>query len=692
MTDKGWDAWNITHPGIGGLPPDERPPAPPPPPDKPKKQKYPAAPVVAKPTPAQKFEQFNVSGGGGASAQGAAGGGLGATGTRTQRWTFTGNVNITFDPVLRWETYTITLPPKITGEPSCFENLDISDMAEQGYYRCTFRLNGPREFLQEMFFNGLGRHIQVASPEGQIVWEGKLFEMTLNVRAIQAVNSLKDEYNSVWARYRITGASTTNDSTAQTDTPSRARYGNRDYVLSAGELDVSGNADQICQRVLQWQRKPKPTLIPASSAQAEPYIDVTCIGYADTLSWQVYNQTGNTGSEAASSLISDVITAKGQYVASSQLSANSTSVPKVYNVDRDAGGIVLDVARLGDSAYNRWLLRTMTDRILTYAAAATPNLLAATTGGGGLPAASGVVGAGNVTATSCSVTPGAGANQLLIAWYVDDSETHHYAPKVTGCVANGSLPLTHVPGIPVGGYVCQVSSYKIIDAWYLIAPPIGVLVTCQFSGNYLNSDNNTGCACFTYLNVNQTNPFGGNAVMTYSSTAIALTVTPASQVGWLAVDGTTAQTNPTAGQTKRSPVPNNFTGTSDKAATAVTTTMSWSSNQANCALISFCLQSPPSTGVPVIAYKFDIWHPDHAILDANGGIIAPWSVRSNNWIQIVGAGLPSVLATTSFVDDPTLFYIEKAEWKDGQDIPVITNNRGQLLDVIVARIAARSSV
>ena len=656
------------------------PPAPPPPPDKgPKKKPHQKGGAAAKPAP---VEQFKVSGGGAASATGQSGGGLGQTGIRTQRWLFTGNINITYDPVLRWETYVATIPPMISGEPTCFEQIDISDMAEQGYYRCTFRLHGPREFLQEMFFNGLGRHVQVTNPEGGTIWEGKLFEETLNVRQIQAVNSLKDEYNSVWSRYRITGASTTNDSTAQQDAPARAQYGNRDYVLSAGELDTSGIADQICNRVLQWQRKPKPTLVPSSSVQAEPYVDVMCIGYADTLSWQIYNQTVSTGSEAASSLISDVITAKGQYIASTSIRANSTSVTKVYNVDRDAGGIVLDVARLGDSLYYRWLVRVISNRLLTYSPAASPNLPTSGIGGGGLPVFDQATAGGQIT-------PGSGANRILIAWLYVCNQTN--MPSVSGATANG-VAMTHIPGLPAGGY--NPAGKYLMDGYYLIAPSAGVLYTIAWSGSNLVAEGHCALTELTYTNVHQTAPFGGTTGV-YGATSVAAT----SQVGWLAIDsalgnGANVTIAVNSGQTQRENYQVSggaFCGVSDKTATASTTTMAWSSS-GTAYIAAICLAPAPSLQASSIAYKFDIWHPDHPILDAQGNILPPWMVRSNNWVQIAGAGMVGVKQTSSFVDDPTLFYIEKCEWKDGQDIPTITNNRGNLLDVVIARIASRSSV
>jgi hypothetical protein len=76
------------------------------------------------------------------------------------------------------------------------------------------------------------------------------------------------------------------------------------------------------------------------------------------------------GAQGANAEVEDIIAAKGQFVASSSISANATSVSKVYDVDRRAGDIIQDIARLGNSAGHRWIARMMNDRRFIFAAAA----------------------------------------------------------------------------------------------------------------------------------------------------------------------------------------------------------------------------------------------------------------------------------------------------------------------------------
>ena len=104
----------------------------------------------------------------------------------------------------------------------------------------------------------------------------------------------------------------------------------------------------------------------------DPYLSILCNGYIDTLNWQMYNQTVATGNQAASLQINDILTAKGQFIANWLLSPNGTAVTKVYDTDRSAGGIIADIARLGDWDGTRWLVRMLPGRQLVYKQAKPP--------------------------------------------------------------------------------------------------------------------------------------------------------------------------------------------------------------------------------------------------------------------------------------------------------------------------------
>ena len=603
---------------------------------------------------------------------------------RVARFQFTGVVSITYDPVLRWETYNQTLTHEKSGEWPCFANLKFSSRAEGGFYRSSFRIYGNREFLEEMFFNGLGRHINITSPEGSVVWEGKLFEMQLKIKNIVAMNSLKETYNNVWMRYRITGGTTTTDSTAQADTPSKNKYGNRDYVLSGGELDSSTVADQVAARVLALNRVPKPIITPNPSIQeTEPYIEATCIGYYDTLTWQIYAQTIATGSQSAGAEVSDIITAKGQYVATSVINGNATSVSKVYNVARKAGDIIADIARLGDPSGNRWLPYMYTNRTFTYGPAVPP-IIPSVTAGTGAPKLDNTTSytfTTNTTSWSTSFKVGSNANRLLLVHFAN-----HNSPLLASGATFNSVAFTNLIGAVQYGTLG-------LNSWYLLAPPAGTYtLTVTMNGTATNGT----ILVESWYNVYQNNPFG--TLASSQSTGASSATTEVGQIGYTMYDILFKDNAgvATAGGSQTKDLEANNASCSiatSSAAGAPSLSMTWSwTGSVPYYQWCRCLIAAPSIMNRAVAYYYDIWNPDHCILDANGAVIPPWYLRANNWIQIVGLSMPTMKQTSTFVDDPTLFYIEECEYTDGQDIPALKNNRAQLLDVALSRLAAKSSV
>jgi hypothetical protein len=178
-------------------------------------------------------------------------------------------------------------------------------------------------------------------------------------------------------RYQITGSGVTSRSAISSNAASYGRYGNKELVLSGGELESAAIAVQTCNRALELARRPavmidSVSLSKNTGGSAEPYLSILCNGYIDTLNWQMYNQTVATGNQAASLQINDILTAKGQFIASWLLNPNGTAVTKVYDTDRSSGGIIMDIARLGDWDGTRWLVRMFPGRQLVYKQAKPP--------------------------------------------------------------------------------------------------------------------------------------------------------------------------------------------------------------------------------------------------------------------------------------------------------------------------------
>lgn len=293
---------------------------------------------------------------------------------------FPGTIVIKHNPVTTWETYNLTLERSISVGQQGFYQFSKEERADEGYKKCTFRMRGQKAFLSEFMRDGLGRDLRVKEPGGRGIWEGMITQLSYSVGPVQWKVGLRDMANSVWVRYRVTGGSSTVRSTALTDTDSQARYGVKEFVLSGGELESSDVADQVAQTYLNTHSWPRPTPVQVTRRQLspDPNIEVKALGYFSTLNWCVFNQTGTTDAQGSSAQVTEIMadTDIAQFVNSTDIDTNSTSVARVYDTDRRGGDIIKDLARLGDSNNNRWIAYMTDNREFVFKEAAPPRVLA----------------------------------------------------------------------------------------------------------------------------------------------------------------------------------------------------------------------------------------------------------------------------------------------------------------------------
>jgi hypothetical protein len=290
---------------------------------------------------------------------------------------FNGTITVKENPITSWETYSHTFEESIDEKSPGYFGLRFSQRAEGGYYRASFSIRGPLDFLSKFMENALGREIKVFDNEGSVVWEGYIHQLEYNADRVVYKVDLGDMANAVWVRYRVRGASTTSRSAVQTNANSIAKYGRKEFVLSGGEIESTDIADSIAQEYLDWHGWPSPTpaRIDQNKELAEyPRIRIMCRGWFETLNWCTYNQTSSTDNQGASTQINDIITDTdvGQFVLATEVDANSTLISKEYDADRRGGDIMKDIARVGDANNKRWLAYMGKNRTFYFETAAPP--------------------------------------------------------------------------------------------------------------------------------------------------------------------------------------------------------------------------------------------------------------------------------------------------------------------------------
>jgi len=293
--------------------------------------------------------------------------------------TFSGTIQVKHNPVTSWETFSHTFEASADEKDAGYFGLQFTQRAEGGFYRASFSVRGSYDFLSNFMEGALGREIKILDNEGKPVWEGYIHQLEYDAgRTVYRVD-LGEMANAVWVRYRVRGASTTSRSIVQTNADSISKYGRKEFVLSAGELETTSAADNVAQQYLDLHEWPRPSpsrLDPDKELSEHPTVSVECRGWFDSLGWCTYNQTTSTDSQGASSQIADILadTNVAQFVLSTQIETNATSVSKEYDADRRGGDIVKDIARLGDATNSRWVVYMDNDRKFVYDEASPPSM------------------------------------------------------------------------------------------------------------------------------------------------------------------------------------------------------------------------------------------------------------------------------------------------------------------------------
>lgn len=251
--------------------------------------------------------------------------------------------------------------------------------ATLGFDTANFTLRGSKLYLEDWFSNGLGRLITRYAPDGQFtVWQGFVNRMTLIEPGTRSSISLAGMANQVRAKYVLVDPatnpptiSTTPTQTANgTDADSQSRYGIHEEVIAIGETTAAlatQKRDQHLQR-LAWPLADDSF----DTRQTDDLrLEVECQGFAHTLAWRIYNQIVNSGTVNISTMLGDVLTLVGQFIATLVADTNTAQVPQYIQDDRYALDILKGLVSLGDASNNRWIMPVLEDRTLYYRQART---------------------------------------------------------------------------------------------------------------------------------------------------------------------------------------------------------------------------------------------------------------------------------------------------------------------------------
>ena len=262
-----------------------------------------------------------------------------------------------------------------------------------------------------------------------------------------------------------------------------------------------------------------------------------------------------------------------------------------------------------------------------------------------------------------------------------------------------------VSGVTYGGDAMTplVGPITIGDAdewyYYLVNPKSGInQVSVSFAPQFVGC--NSSIVAVSYVGVDTTTPHGVHQTATGNALA-AISVNLTSEAGELCVDGY-GQIGGPAGtpdgdQTRR--CAGNFGGgganayhsTSEEVGAAAVT-MGWTGTAGqDKTLIAVPLKAAVLFHSRPIEYTLDAWDPEQRILDSAGHEVPRYKIKPNNWCRIVGLESTTAIVYDSNYEDPTLVYFESVSYDGETDEVQIITNRGDLPEVIMARLASGST-
>lgn len=248
--------------------------------------------------------------------------------------------------------------------------------AEIGFDTATFTLKGDEDYLSDWLNNGLMRRITLQNPEGIVVWEGFVENMSLPYGSDQEKININDMVNRVYLRYKpitITGVTPTPDlatTLVVDDLDSQAIWGIKSTIIKGGEM-TDESAFAWARTILTTQSIPKVTEEINTSASAVPALQINCKGYLHTLQWLPFISE-ISGDTWVHQIIKDVAIAFNT-INAGWVSTDFSWMDFNFRKDRRAStelksclAIIKEVVLRGGLGGERWILMMMQDRRLIF--------------------------------------------------------------------------------------------------------------------------------------------------------------------------------------------------------------------------------------------------------------------------------------------------------------------------------------
>lgn len=249
---------------------------------------------------------------------------------------------------------------------------ETHSLVDQGWFlTARFDIEGPEDQLNEIFSNGLARDIKIYDEIGILAWEGIATTFIIKTRTTERQVSLENISNRTLIRVNVDG-----NKRAKTpplnDTRSQNQYGIITKVLhltkSSSSRDNADNIKQIAEDNMSnpYRMVEVRNVIDTSIPRGRAILTVTCKGYMFYMSKRRYNKLTKNTEANISTVIAEIITDKGDFVASSKIVVNTQQVNQHFRGDKMALTHIDSLSKQSDSSNNKYIYGMTEGRVFYY--------------------------------------------------------------------------------------------------------------------------------------------------------------------------------------------------------------------------------------------------------------------------------------------------------------------------------------
>ncbi len=261
------------------------------------------------------------------------------------------------------------------------DGLRVIWTANGGFWSLAFNLRGRQSEVEDWIDAGLGRQIELYSPDLILIWGGYASKISGNIGGLSiargpliesVANKIQVAFSTVDYLISPPAVGVRDNTDWAEDTASQAKYGEIQRVVSLSGSTQTG-AEQVRDTILGEMAEPVSDETDNIGSSAETSVTVECLGWVHWLNAYTYFSTVG-GLTTASAKLQLVLGADPNGIFNADygnIATNTTPTGSWDNKYRQAWSVIKGINSLGDTSFNRYLFGVYADRKAKYNALPT---------------------------------------------------------------------------------------------------------------------------------------------------------------------------------------------------------------------------------------------------------------------------------------------------------------------------------